>query len=443
MAMVTGMVIREVKSIYMKKRLCTLLLVSASVGYAVTAFGQNGTAPGQNGIASAQKKTDTLIYPHEKVIVETDSITTLTPGRRFAFNSFWDNWFVSAGVGGDLFFGNQNYLKSWTKRVTPTYDISIGKWLHPVFGLRAKAGGGPGKAFTTKDLPAIGTYLTTGAPDEQGVYTEKWNQLYGEIDLMLNLSNMISGYKYTRFYSAIFYIGAGAAKVLDQPKNDGDRTAMGTLGLINQFRINNYFDVNLEIKDAFVSSTYEREANDKTYMTFDAATIGITYHFGKGGDRPFQKQFSTKTVVQSTYTHLPDIAAKVPDENKPQEPVILPGKDVVIERTHTLIYPVAIFFELDKADISGRAKVNLAFVADIIKASAGAKFRLIGSADSRTATPEHNQELSSRRSNAVRDYLVKVLQVDPDQLIVDPIGGIDRYSPAMVNRTVIIQQEQP
>src|SRR6201995_6170598 len=69
--------------------------------------------------AMGQKRTDTVAYPNEKLIIETDSITTVKPAGGYMFNGFWDNWFVSAGAGAQVFFGNQNGLKPIPKRLTP------------------------------------------------------------------------------------------------------------------------------------------------------------------------------------------------------------------------------------------------------------------------------------------------------------------------------------
>ncbi|MBN9384088.1 MAG: OmpA family protein [Chitinophagaceae bacterium] len=386
-----------------------------------------------------QKRVDTLVYPNEKVIVETDSTSTRLPGGRIMFNSFWDNWFVSAGAGGQVFFGNEDDLKPLGKRITATYEGAVGKWIHPVFGLRAKLGGGVVKGYSTGKLPSIGHSLIVGNPDADGIYTQRWHHLYIEGDVLVDLGNAIGGYKQDRLYSPIVFIGAGAAFVQNQPKHDGDRSAMFTFGVINKFRLTKQFDANLEIKNAMVDHTYDREESQKNYESFLAVTAGITYHFGQGNNWGFNKGAGAQVVVQRTVTHIPTIPVreKITDTVIRQETV----REVTVERKLVLTHPMAIFFELDKADISDRAKVNLAFVADIIKSGKGAKFRLIGSADKKTATPAHNQALSVRRCNAVRDYLVKVLVVDPDQLIIDPIGGIDRFKPAMVNRAVIISQE--
>jgi outer membrane protein OmpA-like peptidoglycan-associated protein len=392
----------------------------------------------------AQKRTDTLIYPNEKVIVETDSTTTTLPGARFMYNSFWESWFVSVAAGGQVYFGDQDAMKSLGKRITATYEASFGKWVHPAVALRFKMGGGLVKGYSDGTLPSIGHSLITGTPDADGIYTQRWHQLYLQGDVLVDLSNAIAGYKRDRFYSSIVFIGAGIAYAQNQPKNDGDRTAMAEFGIINRFRLNKYFDANLEIQNHMVNQSYDREQSDKYYESFLGVTAGITYHFGEAGIWAFNKGAGSKVVIQRTTTHIPIIpvihereVVKMTDTVIRQETV----REVMVEKKLVLTHPMAIFFELDRAEISDRAMVNLAFVADIIKSSGGARFRLVGSADKSTATPAHNKALSTKRCTAVKDYLVKVLIVDPNQLILDPVGGIDRFKSARVNRAVIISQE--
>lgn len=397
-----------------------------------------------SGTTFAQKRIDTLIYPNEKVIVETDSSTTTYPGKEFVFNNFWENWYISGGGGGQVYFGDQDQIKPLGKRITATFEGSIGKWLHPAIGLRFKMGGGLVKGYSDGTLPSIGHSLIVGGPDKDGIYAQRWHQLYLSGDVMWDINNTFWGYKQNRIYSAILYVGAGAAYAQNQPRHDGDRTAMFTFGLINRVRIDKHFDVWLEAKNSMVNQSYDREQSQKYYESFVAVSIGLNYNFGKNGGWHFSRGGKSKTLVTRTDTHIPNTPApqeiiRSSDTVIKQETV----REVTVEKQMVLTHPIAIFFELNSAIVSDKAKVNLAFVADIIKSSPGSKFKLIGSADSKTASAQYNKRLSYKRSVAVRDYLVKTLLIDPDQLLLDPIGGIDRYSSVEVNRAVIIRQEQP
>ena len=396
-----------------------------------------------SGTTFAQKRVDTLVYPNEKVIVETDSTTTTYPGQEFVFNKFWDNWYISGGAGAQVYFGDEDEIKPLGKRLTATYEGSIGKWVHPAIGLRFKMGGGVVKGYSTGTLPSIGHSLIVGGPDAEGIYLQRWHQLYMSGDVLWNINNTFWHYKEKRIYSAILFFGAGAAYAQNQPKHDGDRTAMFTFGLINRIRLDRHFDCWLEAKNSMVNQSYDREQSQKYYESFLAVSVGLNYNFGKNGGWHFSRGGRSQTNVQRTDTHIPNpVAAEMirqPDTVIKEETV----REVTVEKSMVLTHPIAIFFDLNSAVISDKAKVNLAFVADVIKGSPKSKFKLIGSADSRTASPKYNQRLSYKRSVAVRDYLVKTMLVDPDQLVLDPIGGIDRYSAVDVNRAVIIRQEQP
>ena len=62
-------------------------------------------------------------------------------------------------------------------------------------------------------------------------------------------------------------------------------------------------------------------------------------------------------------------------------------------------------FDTDSDTIKDESKPTLDLVASVLKSNADMKVTVEGHTDS-TATPEHNQDLSTRRANAVRQYLV-------------------------------------
>jgi len=386
--------------------------------------------------ASAQYATDTF---DQYTLLRLDSITTEGPQKHFMFNRFGDNWFASLSAGGQVYFGDEDGMKSLGEPITPTFEFSVGKWIHPVLAFRARVGGGKIKGYSTGTIPPIGDGYIVDGPDADSLYTQKWNQVFVDAEVMLDMSNIFGGYKRERFYSVITYVGAGMNFARHQrTKVDPDRVASFNAGIINRFRLGGSFDINIEFKGTQVNQTFDREQTLKFWEGYGAIVAGITCRIGKSGDRLFRKGRDTRTTVNRYYQTTSPAPAVVP----PVAEVIT--KEVIIDEQRTLLLatPVAVFFELDKSVILNRAKVNINFVADVIKKSNGAKFRLIGSADSYTATPAYNQQLSMRRCEAVRDWLVNEYGVNPDQLILDPIGGIDRYRPPYVNRMVIIKQEE-
>ena len=60
----------------------------------------------------------------------------------FVSNGFWDNWEVSAGFGTGTAFSNGDNYGPRSDRFGFEGNLSVTKWLHPVFGMRAQLQGG-------------------------------------------------------------------------------------------------------------------------------------------------------------------------------------------------------------------------------------------------------------------------------------------------------------
>ena len=120
------------------------------------------------------------------------------PVRSVYTNSFKDNWEFSVGVEYLSFYSQfedgMNLSKSPFKSYRANFGAAatIGKWFTPEIGLRTKASGYWGKAVISDD--AEKNSIRFYAFQEQA---------------MLNLSNLIGGYRPDRLYSAIPYAGAG------------------------------------------------------------------------------------------------------------------------------------------------------------------------------------------------------------------------------------------
>ena len=63
----------------------------------------------------------------EKVEYSTDKYKVET-------NRFWDNWFISAGAGAQIYFGDHDKQQSFGKRLAPALDVAVGKWFTPGIG---------------------------------------------------------------------------------------------------------------------------------------------------------------------------------------------------------------------------------------------------------------------------------------------------------------------
>ena len=82
---------------------------------------------GLSSAAMAQQKTEVVEY---EIIQVQDKYQVIT-------NPFWSNWFFSIGGGAEATFGDNDSAGSFGKRISPTLNISVGKWFTPGLGLLA------------------------------------------------------------------------------------------------------------------------------------------------------------------------------------------------------------------------------------------------------------------------------------------------------------------
>ena len=114
-----------------------------------------------------------------------------------------------------------------------------------------------------------------------------------------------------------------------------------------------------------------------------------------------------------------------------------------------IMMPTDLLFGSDEDSLRESAKVSLMKLAFIVQKNPGATFTVEGHTDS-FGSADYNQSLSERRANAVRDWLVNTLQLEPDRFrvagygkarpIVDITGDSDAQS---LNRRVeiVVKQE--
>jgi len=84
-------------------------------------------------------------------------------------------------------------------------------------------------------------------------------------------------------------------------------------------------------------------------------------------------------------------------------------------------------FEFGSADLTSDSTQLLDHIASVLSASS-AKFRIAGHTDN-VGSASRNLELSARRAQAVKDYLVKTGQVSPDRLVTVGRGSKEPLDP--------------
>lgn len=103
-----------------------------------------------------------------------------------------------------------------------------------------------------------------------------------------------------------------------------------------------------------------------------------------------------------------------------------------------------VYFQLDKynIDFNGHRRLQN-FAKELSRMDDTVEFFVIGAADSATGSVKHNQWLSERRSEAVYKALVNHYNVDGNQLIMVPVGGIAEYEMNENNRMTLVILRTP
>ncbi len=363
--------------------------------------------------------------------------TTISQSRhQYVTNRFWDNWFISAGVGGQVYFGEDDHIGSFGKRVAPALDIAVGKWFTPGLGLRLQYSGLKLKGYSKGQ----GWYLSN-QPDVDGNYTQKWDYMNLHGDVMFNVVSMIAGYNEKRIYEPIPYLGFG---YVHSYEGTHDNEFATNVGILNRFRLSSALDINLDVRGTLVPQEFDGQVGGRRGEGFLTATVGLTYKFKTRGF----KSVSTSEVISTgiSVSEMQAITDKLKEQeaytrrlqdelnnerNKKQEPTI---------KTETISVTRTVFFDLNEAEISAKEKINLKFTAEQIKKSPSKKYTITGYADKATGTTEYNQTLSEKRAQNVFNILVKEYNVNPNQLTVSGKGGTNSlFDGNSLNRVVIVE----
>lgn len=223
--------------------------------------------------------------------------TTSTRSHSVITNSFFSNWFVSAGLSGSAFYGDnepEGISKSPFKSFRNSLGISfsLGKWFTPGIGLRTKVNGFWGKENTS-----------------QGSDKYKWLALHEQI--MLNFSNMFYGYSPDRLYNLIPYIGFG----LNRNISYNDNVLGLSIGVLNSFRLSNRVSLNIDLNYSHASrpSSLSSHLSPRTNYSLE---LSLTYNIGKSG---WKKSPDLESIHEMYQMEIDALNAQLHDEQLENE----------------------------------------------------------------------------------------------------------------------------
>lgn len=351
---------------------------------------------------------------------------------RVETNLFGSNWFISGGVGAQMYIGDHDSEAGFGKRLAPALDIAVGKWFTPGIGLRVAYNGLQAKGAT----PGANDPYAKGDTYSNGFHKRKWNIANFHGDVLFNLSNMFCGYNEERVYPFIPYVGAGLVHSWTDPKEDN----LGVnAGLINRFRLSSALDLNVELRGVLMKNSFGGFGKE----AMGGLTVGVTYKFKNRG---WEAVPTVPMVPESQLNDMRDKVNALQGENESlkrdlvearnKKPEVVVEKQVVPGMTRLVVV-----FNIGKSNISKREYMNIEAMAQGMKENSDKVYTVTGYADKSTGSAEYNMKLSKKRAEAVRDLLVNEFNVPASQLKVDYKGGVDNmfYDDAKLSRVAIVE----
>lgn len=348
-------------------------------------------------------------------------------------NRFGSNWFLSGGVGAQMYFGDNDSKADFGKRISPALDITVGKWFTPGLGLRVAYNGLQAKGAS----PSANELYVKGGTYSNGYYKQKWNIANFHGDVLFNLSNMFCGYNEKRVYSFIPYVGAGLAVSLSEPH---EKNLGLNIGLINRFRLSSALDFNVELRGLLMKNAFGGMGKE----AMGGVTVGLTYKFNK------RSWNAVPTVPMVPESQLNDIREKVNSlrgENESLKHDLVEARnkkpEVIVKKEVVSIVPrLIVVFNIGKSNIAKREYMNIETIAKAIKENSAKVYTVTGYADKATGSAEYNMKLSKKRAEAVRDLMVNEFGVSASQLKVDYKGGVGNmfYDSAKLSRVAIVEE---
>lgn len=397
----------------------------------------------------------TPAFAQDAPSISEETVEYSTDKYKVETNHFWDNWFVSAAGGAQIFFGDHDRFASFGDRLAPNLDIAVGKWFTPGIGVRLMYSGLQIKGATKLEGNMGGYDVAhgTGKPldGEKGqrgggyeLQHQKFRMANYHADVLFNLSNLLFGYRETRLYNLSAYAGVGYARCFDAP---GAKEVSMNIGFLNTFRLCDALLLNVDVRGMMVQDRFDGEVGYGQKRNSDAegllsASIGLTYRFKQRGWN------RSRTIVRYDNDALNEMRARLDASTRENQRLreALANKDK--QTAQTIVRKIAaanlVTFKINKSDLSNEARANLGMLAEVIKqGDSNAVYTITGYADKGTGTEEINQRLSQERAQAVYDCLTGEFGVNPQQLRVDAQGGVDDmfYNDPRLSRAVITRGE--
>lgn len=368
---------------------------------------------------------------------QVDTIQVTNHKERVITNPFWNNWFVTVDAGANAFWGDCPEGK-FKNRLTPQFNVGVGKWVTPGFGLNLQFTG-----FRSKGDKGVEGLYTRGSQtytdaDGNKYWKEKIKWWDFNVNAMFNLTRLIGGYEginsSKHLNQFIASVGIGATHHYDLPYGSANEwSGHVELQYSRFFSAKKNISLDVKLRGLLYETKYDGVFNHQLFDENISLNMGVTYYFK---DRGWGRTTTNTTIYKQDDMQIAELNRTI-NELRRMKP-----DTVFIEKgdKNMITFPYLVNFVIDKVKVVNREKVNLKVVAEMIKATPEQKYLICGYADKYTGSVKRNVWLAENRAKNVFKVLTEEFGVSADQLVLDDKGGVDNmyYDDPQLSRSAII-----
>jgi len=344
--------------------------------------------------------------------------------EKFYSERWTDNWYI--GVGGGIHMNtNPDNWKNIGDAIAPTINVTLGKLIDPVWGIRGQVAGAWSNRIFDKNRNNDIENKHFVSLRAQGTF---------------NVSNALAGYNPDRVFSLYAFMGPGLTLAKAYGKQDNVNVLVnGSAGLGADFVLSKYFDIFVEVTGEVNPSIFGKKGRAYTDGAI-SAVAGVSYTFGGKKFIPVGSKIDTKDLENEINRYRKALQDAETDLAACRNAI----KDVKPETITKTEYidssgARAVFFQIGKSNIDDYGMVNIQLAAKAMKANTNKKYKIAGYADKATGSAGWNQKLSEKRAQAVYDALLKE-GVSASQLeLVGHGGTANMFGQNKLNRVVILE----
>ncbi|MCD8387947.1 MAG: OmpA family protein [Bacteroidales bacterium] len=380
--------------------------------------------------------------PDSTEYVKVEDILVSDDTHRVITNPWSSNWFVFADGGVNAFWGDKPVGK-FGDRLTPQFNIGVGKWIVPGFGIDFQFTGFRSKG--DKGVEGIYTYYSPVYYDKDGkpYWKEKIKWWDLNISALFNITRLIygyEGYNSPRLKNQfIASIGIGATHHYGLPYGSANEWSCRVELQYSRFLTKaKAVSIDVKLRGLFYETKYDGVFNHQTFDENVSLNLGLTYYFNpRGWDR-----YTQRTTIYKQY-NLARIQELNDEINRLRSMPVAPETQnlgIVEALKDVVTFPYLVNFVIDRVEVVNRERVNLGFVAEMMKATPDQRYLITGSADKYTGSVARNKWLGENRAKNVYTILTEEFGGPEEQLELRDLGGIDNifYDDPQLSRSAVI-----